>query len=120
MNLKFEGIVNPSKLLSVEVDAILEQLTKSNQDKTFKKRLLSILDGKPIKIGKGRRLFIDLFCLRWKNDGVICEDFNPSNIPPIVDDDQVEIVFETQWLVATEFMIPVTQFSIQIHRSALK
>lgn len=104
---------------------ILSEFDKMGDDKSFRKRLLDSVGGKPIRIGKAKTgvskpIAVSFFSYRAEVDGSSFETAYANQVPEKVDGDVVEVVYDLSARVSEKCYQPVVQVSINLHRSQVK
>lgn len=102
-------------LYDFTIQDMKEVLDRMQRDKTFRKRLLDIIPAGEFMIGKHKRYRVSFFTFQCKCDGVIMEDVDMQNLPSVVDDNHVEIIFEVSMSFGP-VSVPAFQFSIPTQR----
>jgi hypothetical protein len=94
-------------------------------DKSFRKRLLDSIGGKPIRIGKSKTgvskpIAVSFFSYRGEVDGSSFETAYGNQIPEKVDGDVVQVVYDLSVRVTDSYYQPLVQIAINLHRSQVK
>ena len=104
-------------LIAQLAQGMLVQFEASSQDKTFRKRLLQILqDNKPIKIGKVKAISVSFYAYKGiSEDGLTSfETAYSKDIPENFT--TLEATFDLSVRVAQDFSQPVVQVSIPLQK----
>lgn len=115
--------IDPEVLTDVPLIAqlaggVIAQWEKSAQDKTFRQRVLQVLKGNRLRLGKVKAVAVTFYTFRGVSpDGVPFETGYAAQVPP--NPQSLEVVFDLSVRVATDFDMPVVQVSLPIQRNQI-